>query len=146
MKKMFAGYYRPTDDEFKKAWETGTFSFDTNVLLNLYRYTQETRSSLLKVLDHVKARSWLPHQVGQEYFNRRADVIAGQLTIYDQLVAIITKVVEEIEKKYKRSTQFHEAGLAHLVKQGLNRVKEDIETRKKQQPDLLANDTVLDQL
>ena len=43
MKDIFKGYYRPSDDEFKKMWEEGIFVFDTNVLLNFYRYKKETK-------------------------------------------------------------------------------------------------------
>ena len=39
MKKEFIGFYMPTTDELKSAWESEEtkFIFDTNVLLKLYR-------------------------------------------------------------------------------------------------------------
>jgi hypothetical protein len=38
MKDIFRGYYKLDDDEFKQLWKKAVFIFDTNVLLNLYRY------------------------------------------------------------------------------------------------------------
>lgn len=38
MKSKFRGYYKPTDEEFDTLWKNAVFVFDTNVLLNLYRY------------------------------------------------------------------------------------------------------------
>ena len=32
----------------EKVWQNGDTMFDTNVLLNLYRYNEETRNELLK--------------------------------------------------------------------------------------------------
>lgn len=37
MRKLFAGYYRPTKKEFDRMWREGVFVFDANILLNIYR-------------------------------------------------------------------------------------------------------------
>ncbi len=73
MKNLFPGYYRPTDEQLKKNFEEGVFCFDTNVLLNLYRFTAPSREELLSILQHqkIKDRVWLPHQVALEYHENR---------------------------------------------------------------------------
>lgn len=43
MKKDFIGYYDLSDSELDQIWKDGIFSFDANTLLNLYRYSEETR-------------------------------------------------------------------------------------------------------
>ena len=45
MRKTFPGYYRPTEAEFRRLWDKCIFVLDANVLLNLYRYSEETRKS-----------------------------------------------------------------------------------------------------
>jgi hypothetical protein len=62
MRNIFPGYYRPTDEEFYKMWQECIFVFDANVLLNLYRYSPDTRDELLDVLERLKDRIWIPHQ------------------------------------------------------------------------------------
>ncbi len=43
MKGIFKGYHQPTEEEFSQLWRNALFVFDTNVLLNLYRYQSATR-------------------------------------------------------------------------------------------------------
>jgi hypothetical protein len=78
MKDAFAGYYAPSEDDYKRLWEEGLIVLDTNVLLNAYRLPAAAREDLLSVLDLVKERLWIPHQVALEYQRKRLKVIAGQ--------------------------------------------------------------------
>ncbi len=36
MKDKFIGYYKPSEADFKRMWEKGVFTFDTNFLLDFY--------------------------------------------------------------------------------------------------------------
>ncbi|MDN3354624.1 PIN-like domain-containing protein [Actinomadura sp. DC4] len=51
---------------------------DTNVLLDLYRYTPEARNQILDALRLVAPRLWLPYQVGLEFVTSRRGVIADR--------------------------------------------------------------------
>ncbi len=62
MRELFPGYYRPTQEQFQQMWQECIFVFDANVLLNIYRYTSETREELFDILESLKERTWLPHQ------------------------------------------------------------------------------------
>jgi PIN like domain len=79
MKKQFAAFYRPSDDEFKRLWDEGWFVLDANVLLNLYRYQEEGRRGFLQVLEALAPRIWVPHQAMLEYHLNREKVIGDQL-------------------------------------------------------------------
>ncbi|MEV0148628.1 MULTISPECIES: PIN-like domain-containing protein [unclassified Nonomuraea] len=48
---------------------------DTNVLLDLYRYTPDARRQVLDALELVSSRLWLPYQVGLEFVRGRRGVI-----------------------------------------------------------------------
>ena len=54
MKEIFNGYYKLSENEIKTLWDNALFVFDTNVLLNLYRYQSPTRDSLLGVIELVR--------------------------------------------------------------------------------------------
>ncbi|WP_067818828.1 PIN-like domain-containing protein [Actinomadura kijaniata] len=64
-----------TEEERKGFFTDGTIVLDTNVLLDLYRYTPNTRRQLLAVLGQVSGRLWMPYQVGLEFVRGRAGVI-----------------------------------------------------------------------
>ena len=59
MKKHFPGHFSPTKSEIKLLWENCIFVVDTNILLNLYRYSDATRKEFLQILDKIKERLWL---------------------------------------------------------------------------------------
>lgn len=91
MREKFSWLLRPSDAEFKSLWQSSLFVFDANVLLDLYRFTRTTTNDLLKTLEHVKDRIWLPHQAASEFFKRREDVI-------DTEAAAFRKAIKALEK------------------------------------------------
>lgn len=107
MRSMFPGYYRPKQEEFAEKFKTCVFCFDTNVLLNLYRYTPETRDNLIEVLQHakIKDRIWLPHRVGFEYQKSRINVLLSQLGLVSKAEGIIDAAIADLEK-LRRTAMF----------------------------------------
>jgi hypothetical protein len=53
MRKMFPGHFRPKPEEFDQLLQECIFAFDTNVLLNVYRYTPETQEKLFAILEKL---------------------------------------------------------------------------------------------
>jgi predicted nucleic acid-binding protein len=51
---------------------------DTNVLLDLYRYTTGARNQVLAALRLVKPHLWLPYRVGSEFVRGRRAVVADR--------------------------------------------------------------------
>lgn len=78
MRKHFGAYYRPGPEDFR-ALHAGIVSLDANVLLNLYRYSAQTRDEFVALLEKIEPRLWLTHQVASEFHKARLGVIAGQL-------------------------------------------------------------------
>jgi len=99
MKDIFAGYYKLTDEEFKTLWDKAIFVFDTNVLLNLYRYQSSTRDSLLTVIERLAERVWIPYHVGLEYQRNRLKVIAAQHKRYSEVNNIVSKSISSMENE-----------------------------------------------
>jgi hypothetical protein len=75
MKDNFPGFYRLTKPELDRLWAEGWFVFDTNILLNLYRYGEKTRTEWLALIADVQDRLWIPHQVALEYQRNRRSTI-----------------------------------------------------------------------
>ncbi|WP_406355431.1 PIN domain-containing protein [Streptomyces sp. NBC_01635] len=68
---------------------------DTNVLLELYRFTPSAREELLVVLRHLRKRLWVSHQVAQEYYARRVSAVKEHLALYES----VPEALEEQKKK-----------------------------------------------
>ncbi len=76
MRDSLFGFYTPTADDYDKLWKEGTFIFDANSLLDLYRATPGARNDLLGALGSFKDRLWLPYQAALEFQRNRCGVIA----------------------------------------------------------------------
>ncbi|MFJ3501323.1 PIN-like domain-containing protein [Streptomyces sp. NPDC090135] len=72
----FSGYVTPTEEDWRNVLRSGLVVVDTNVLLNLYRYNQETREAFLETLQRLGTCLWVPHQVMEEFWRNRENAIA----------------------------------------------------------------------
>jgi hypothetical protein len=72
----------PAEEKISLALREGLVVVDTNVLLDAYRFAPEARSDLLKALEALSDRLWIPHQVALEFHRNRADVIADHDAAY----------------------------------------------------------------
>ncbi|MBU1106815.1 MAG: hypothetical protein KKB51_09130, partial [Candidatus Riflebacteria bacterium] len=97
MKNTFRGYYKLSEDEFKTLWGNALFVFDTNVLLNLYRYQPSTRDALLTVITKLAKRVWIPYHVGLEYQRNRLKVISAQHKRFTEVKNIISKAISKMQ-------------------------------------------------
>lgn len=85
MKTAIKEYIELTDLEKKALWDRAVFVFDTNVFLNLYRYSKKTRDALLDAMKDLKDQIWMPHQVAYEFMKNRPDVIFESVERYPKL-------------------------------------------------------------
>jgi hypothetical protein len=101
MKKMFPGYFSNDPDILNDIWGRCLFVLDANVLLSLYRYSNETRSELFEIFKLLNDRLWVPHQVASEYLVNRVSVIGQQVKVYEDAV----KSVEDLRRSFENPKQ-----------------------------------------
>ncbi len=102
MRNIFEGLIPLGAEAGKEAAEQSIIVLDTNVLLDLYRYSRDTSNYFLKLLQDAKARLWLPHHVGWEFFRRRATVRSSLTEHHDARLAALsslTRVIKETSGK-----------------------------------------------
>lgn len=116
MKDLFPGYYRLSKDEFAELWKKCVFILDTNSILNLYRYSEETRKDFINVLCKIESRLWIPHQVALEFQENRTAVINEQENKYKSIKDILTKEESQIKGKLRRFSVNHEDFIVKLNK------------------------------
>lgn len=148
MRELFSEYYRPTEDEFKKLWAECTFVFDANVLLNLYRWSGETRDDFFGILEKIKERIWLPHQVGYEFHKNRPAVILDRATVANTIVkdlrASKDKAIECLRKN--RSPFVKEETCQKSLEEAFDAIIDSIESGKDSDKDLLGGDDILERI
>ena len=149
MKKIFPGYYCPTEEEFSNLWNSCLFVLDANVLLNLYRYSQETSDELIQILKQISDRLWVPHQAALEYQKNRLQTIAKQLEVYDE----IQKLVEDNKKKLKnkldslsKHPHIKADNLMKIMQKACTAIDKNLKKLKQGHPDLLKHDNLRDAL
>ena len=143
MRKQFPGYYYPQEEEYSQKFKECVFCFDTNVLLNLYRYTSESRDNLIKTIQVVKDRVWLPHQVGVEFQRLRIDVFLSQIELSLKVKEILDTSIKEIEQ-LQRASLFAINVMIDPIKIDLNAIRNKLVANKDQKPNLMTGDFVFD--
>lgn len=138
MKSKFSGFYTLTKEEFKVLWDRSTFVFDTNTLLNLYRYDKETRDLLFKVMDFIKDRIWIPHQIALEYHKHMFDEIYNQESAYESINEKVSSAVKTLENELKelRHSNINVEKVTKLLDDLRENTKKELESQKESQPDL----------
>lgn len=154
MKDLFPEYYRPTEAEFKQIWETCLFSFDANVLLDVYRYTPDTRNRLLHVLEQLQDRIWLTHQAAEEFLRNRIGVILSLEVPYsqarEQVAFGIRDIKTDLAETFPPSKRQHPfirvEEIHHILDGALTSLDELLNQTRGQQPSFLKQDDLLQQL
>lgn len=152
MREMFSGYYRLSNDELKNLWANATFVFDANVLLNLYRYPEEARDSLLRVLRGIAGRIWLPNQAALEYQENRLTVIADQLRRFAEVREVLDDTATTLKSRFdglqlpKRHSSINPEPLLRQVEEAIKQFKVQLAQLEKEQPKVYEDDKVRNEL
>ena len=128
MRKLFPGHYMPTEREFESLWKDGIFIFDTNVLLDLYRYSDNTVTSILDAVELIKDRIWIPYQVSKEYHKNLNNVISEQVRKYDSTIKTLTDFKKQIDEK--RSHPFLNENLTKEIEVFCEKFDKELDTKK----------------
>lgn len=104
IKEEFKEYLMYNEDQIKKMWGNAIFVFDTNILLNIYRYNNAAQETLLQIREYLRERwqLWLPYQVIQEFFQNRMYIIYEQEKSYIEFVELVSKRIEDITKEAEK--------------------------------------------
>ena len=105
MRSKFREQFAINKEEIKEVWKNALVVFDTNILLNLYRYNKDTCNDLLKYMKTFENRLWMPFQVGWEYHNNRVHVAYQYQNAYSELIKLIDENRKRIEEFFRRFPQ-----------------------------------------
>lgn len=117
---------------------------DANVLLNMYRYSEDTANYILDILNHVKERVWIPHQVGREFFENRKKIIISQSDSYYETEQQLKKIVNNFEDSQKHP--FISKKSTTLLSNALESIYNDLNSSAEKYASLLNKDPILDKI
>lgn len=151
MRKVFKEHFPASKDEIKKLWELAIFSVDANVVLNLYRYSEETQMKILNVLSYLAKikRLWISYQVAHEYLKNRLTVIKKQKDAYSELLKKLEQDKNSIKanlESHKRHPYLQIENLKNLFSDAFNSTEELIKKMSESHPDLTHDDPVLERV
>lgn len=103
----FREFFNKEEIDFKNMNEDVLVIFDTNTLLNIYRYSEETKSILIDAINRIKGNIWMPYQVGLEFNLRRRGILEEmRLSKEKCLTGIKNDFVSELKKANKSLDSF----------------------------------------
>lgn len=147
MKTQFAEYYELPEERIKEIWEDSLIVFDTNVLLNLYRYNEDARTEFINVIKFYKERLWIPYQVGLEFHRRREEIMRKNAKAYNVLAEKISKelvgVVSSLESEYTRHPYISIKDIKKRVEKCAESITKTLEKQALAHPDYSNGDEIL---
>lgn len=152
MKTSFHGYYPPSLEQYERLWKEGLIVLDTNVLLNLYRLPSTARDELISVLELLKERLWVPHQVALEFQRRRLTVIASERKATEDALAATSQFVDDIKERVdtlqidKRGLGIKSQPLLDELTKANDQLVDAIKTTHNFQLDISSSDPVRERL
>jgi predicted nucleic acid-binding protein len=152
MRDMFPEYNNSRPINYPEIWRDALFVFDTNVLLNLYRYRVDTRDELLNVLNEISDRIWIPYQVALEFQRNRLNVIAEQVKRFNEVRRSINKAKTDLANDLAkfRLQERHSLINTQLLMAGFEKLTEgffdDLDNIEKSQQTIHAEDKLKDRL
>lgn len=116
---------------------------DANVVLNLYRYPETVRDDLLKSLQNVADRLWMPFQAAFEYQRRRLDVISEQKKAFDTIKNELTTSVSKIQSLFSSRHPLIEQGvLVEGIQKLVSTYVSELQPLSDKQPAVHDDDTI----
>lgn len=140
MKNKFKEYYPLSDNEYKDLWDNALFVFDTNVILNLYRYSEPTKLEFIHALKDMQNRIWLPYKVAKEFHKNRLEVIGDQQKIYSDYQKQIEKLNSEF--KNKNRNPFLTDELLTDLQAVLKKVQDELSNKEAFYMELITSDNI----
>jgi len=87
MKNRFIEYH--IADYLEKIYSEAIIVLDTNSLLNLYRYSEETRNKYFEILMKVESRLYLTDHVCTEFYKNRYTLIANRTLFMEEIKELL---------------------------------------------------------
>jgi hypothetical protein len=153
MIKQLAGYYTLTQDDIDSLWDNWLIVLDTNVLLNLYRFSKPTSDEFLRTIRKFESHLWIPDQVRLEFEKNRPEAITKQKESYGTLAKDISRCQQTLENKiteYSRHPFIDVKKIKEPLQKSFQKsfleVQNELKILEENHPDYFESDPILEEL
>lgn len=148
MRSILEEYENYSQEKIAAIWAKAIIVLDTNILLNLYRYSESTRDNIIQVMEAFKDRLWMPYQVGIEYFNNRESTFMAIANLGSTLKKTLdagktTLLNAHNKKETSRHPHLDKTELGKAYDDVVKAVKEFIDQQSAKLHDYKSDDIVL---
>lgn len=137
------GYSPLTEERIKHVWEQGVFCLDANVLLDVYRYSEEGRPAFLQILQRLKYRLFVPARVAVEFARNRPKVISGHFEPNQMMRRKLNEMTDALNSRHKDHPDRDE--LLATLERMRDVERSSFGERETRQMALLSRDPILEQ-
>lgn len=146
MRNSFKEYYGLNSSELKKLWNEGLIVFDTNVLLSLYRRSQDVRNDFISMIKSLSDRIWIPYQVGYEFHEHRLEEAMRPIEAVRAIKEKLQKFEKCFEQEYGNNPYLDNKKIKTAFKAFSSRLDKMIQESLTSCPEFLKEDEVLNVL
>ena len=149
---MYSEYMQPKNEILSSRWEIGILIFDANALLDVYRYSRNTREEFLNILENLKSRIWIPRQVAFEFLKNRPGVVyklEGNLSSAKNIIDNMKTLFADEASKSLNITNHPYIDIKELQKEvylSLDTIVEKLEKRKEEHDIDLSDDELINRI
>jgi hypothetical protein len=110
---LFPGYYPPSNEHRRRAYQTGLVSLDANALLDTYRFTAKSRAEFFQVLEALGKRLFLTHQAALEFHRDRLKVVQDRLGAAQVKCDEVSKALLAVKERVAEFANRHQIDVDH---------------------------------
>lgn len=103
MKDELQALFPMSDDEFEDCFNGSVIVLDTNVLLDLYRYSRRASNQFLSLLTTVEGQLWMPHHVGWEFLRARPEVRQKLTKVHTDRIKLLSDLDDQMGQQGQRN-------------------------------------------
>lgn len=102
IEELFVGWFNYSNSEYEEILKNAYISFDTNVLLNLYRYSKETSLKTISLFKSIENRLVISYYAAFEFTKNRKKVESDSIYEYKKYIEKIDggydNIINELSK------------------------------------------------
>lgn len=98
----FGGYFEPTPGTWDVVLRQGLVVLDANAILDAYRMSPHARDDYLRVLEALRERIFVPHQVAREFHQRRLDAVRDRKKEFEEFRRQFKQRAEQTKSEIER--------------------------------------------
>ncbi len=144
MQEKFKHWNKYSLEEVQEIWDNSLITFDTNVLLGLYRISPKLSDLFFELTSKIKDRIFIPYHVAFEFHKNRFNVIVDNYSQLSKLKSEIDRFETDVQKS--KFYNYLSSNIKRLIDKDIKAKIENIKHREAYYKSLEAKDSIYEKL